>query len=270
MISGCHPGDCHYQKGNEQAWRRIQFLRGLLAHFRLADRVKMVYVSAGEGTRFQEIVTHFTDHIRKLGACPLRDEVLDVDTRQVDKRRVFVDLLNWVRRRIQPSLGAKAEVVCDEMAEGFGEPVYDAEKCIGCGACALNCPLENIELRDGERDRAVHYFHSRCVGCGTCEEVCPEEAISVRKHLDLVSFMNETSFEPLRLSLRRCERCGAGFVPEKQIETAAQKHPSLLQSLDLGLCPECRRAKAAAEAFRHRGPSFVKTSAQSPEGFSDR
>jgi F420-non-reducing hydrogenase iron-sulfur subunit len=250
LISGCHPGDCHYQTGNEKAWRRTQFLKGVLAHFGLSDRVLMVHVSAGEGNRFQEIVTEFTRLIRTLGPCPLAEHELDIDTREQDKRELLVNLLDWMRARIEPQLGSKAEVICEEMAEGFGEPIYDPNKCVGCGACAVSCPLENIELREGEGDRSVHYFHSRCVGCGSCEEACPEDAIRVEKHLDLVTFVNRTPFEPLRLPLKRCARCMAPFVPEKQLEKVVDKQPGLLQALSssLEICPDCRRLEMAEQA----------------------
>ncbi len=33
LISGCHPGDCHYQQGNYVARRRITLLRRLLEQY---------------------------------------------------------------------------------------------------------------------------------------------------------------------------------------------------------------------------------------------
>ena len=46
------------------------------------------------------------------------------------------------------------------------------DKCISCGACAANCPVECIS--QGE-DRYV-INKDLCIGCGTCENVCPVEA----------------------------------------------------------------------------------------------
>ena len=33
IISGCHPGDCHYQEGNYKTLRRVHLLKRLLAGF---------------------------------------------------------------------------------------------------------------------------------------------------------------------------------------------------------------------------------------------
>ena len=73
MVSGCHPGDCHYLTGNMYARRRFSVLRRLLS---LAgyhpDRVQFTWVSASEGGRFAQVVAEITERVRKLGpASPL-------------------------------------------------------------------------------------------------------------------------------------------------------------------------------------------------------
>ena len=48
----------------------------------------------------------------------------------------------------------------------------DKDKCIGCGACAGECPFEAIS-EDGD----VYVIDAdKCVECGSCVEVCPNEA----------------------------------------------------------------------------------------------
>lgn len=257
MVSGCHPGDCHYMSGNEHAWRRMQFLRALLKHFDFGDRVKMVYVSAGEGGRFKEIITEFTQYINSLGPSPLRGKNPQIALNFDDKRQTLIDILKYILKKRGQKLGAHAEVLCEEIAEGFGEPIYDVEKCIGCGACALNCPLDNIELRDQIEGRTINYFHSRCVGCGNCENVCPEDAIKINKHLDLVTFTQETAFQPVQLELTKCRECGFPFVPAKQIQSALKRGGALIAELELELCPDCRRKKIAEQA-RTQMLSFSK------------
>jgi len=68
LISGCHPGDCHYQEGNYKTLRRYKLLLRLLDQLGIEkERCRLVWVSASEGARFQQIVNEFTEQIRRLG-----------------------------------------------------------------------------------------------------------------------------------------------------------------------------------------------------------
>ena len=68
MVSGCHPGDCHYLTGNMYARRRFTVLKKLLAAAGVdPDRVHFTWVSASEGGRFAEVVREVTEKVIKLG-----------------------------------------------------------------------------------------------------------------------------------------------------------------------------------------------------------
>ncbi|MFH1101577.1 MAG: hydrogenase iron-sulfur subunit [Methanobacteriota archaeon] len=68
LIGGCHPGDCHYERGNYLARRRYAILRELLEYVGIDPRrVRMTWVSASEGKKFAEVVQEVTDEIQKLG-----------------------------------------------------------------------------------------------------------------------------------------------------------------------------------------------------------
>ena len=68
MVSGCHPGDCHYLAGNFYARRRFAVLKKLLHTVGFAsDRVHFTWVSASEGNRFAQVVRDVTEKIRALG-----------------------------------------------------------------------------------------------------------------------------------------------------------------------------------------------------------
>jgi coenzyme F420-reducing hydrogenase delta subunit len=78
IVTGCHPGDCHYIEGNLHEERKIKMLKKLLALTGLElDRLRLEWVSAAEGQRFAQIVTDFTDQIRKLGVSPISGETPD-------------------------------------------------------------------------------------------------------------------------------------------------------------------------------------------------
>ncbi|MFQ6099266.1 MAG: hydrogenase iron-sulfur subunit [Armatimonadota bacterium] len=68
LICGCHPGDCHYQRGNYTAMRRYPLLQRLLTQFGIEpQRVRLEWVSASEGQRFAEVVEDMTNTVRELG-----------------------------------------------------------------------------------------------------------------------------------------------------------------------------------------------------------
>lgn len=73
LVSGCHPGDCHYSKGNYYARRRLSVLKRLLEYVGIEpERFRVHWVSASEGLQWAEIVTQMTEDIRRLG--PFRPE----------------------------------------------------------------------------------------------------------------------------------------------------------------------------------------------------
>jgi coenzyme F420-reducing hydrogenase delta subunit len=68
LVSGCHPGDCHYLTGNLFARRRFYMLKKLLEFVGLEpERVQFAWISASEGDVFAKVVTEVTDRIRSLG-----------------------------------------------------------------------------------------------------------------------------------------------------------------------------------------------------------
>lgn len=75
IVTGCHPGDCHYVAGNLYEERKIKMLKKLIALTGLElGRLRLEWVSAAEGQRFAQVVTEFTEQIRKLGPSPVSGE----------------------------------------------------------------------------------------------------------------------------------------------------------------------------------------------------
>jgi len=68
LVSGCHPGDCHYTDGNYHARRRFALLREFLDYLGInKERLRVEWVSASEGQRFAELVSDFTTELANLG-----------------------------------------------------------------------------------------------------------------------------------------------------------------------------------------------------------
>jgi F420-non-reducing hydrogenase iron-sulfur subunit len=88
LVSGCHPGECHYLEQNYKALRRFHFLKRLLEEFGVEKgRLKLVWASAAEGVQLARAIGEMVEEVRALGP------------------------LNW------PGLDAPAEMIAQHAAE---------------------------------------------------------------------------------------------------------------------------------------------------------
>lgn len=72
MISGCHPGECHYQGGNIKCLRRVVLLKKLLEQFGIEkERLRLIWASAAEGEKIASEANAMTEIIRNLGPLEL-------------------------------------------------------------------------------------------------------------------------------------------------------------------------------------------------------
>jgi coenzyme F420-reducing hydrogenase delta subunit len=68
LVSGCHPGDCHYISGNLVARRRFAILKRILEFIGVEkERVQFSWISAAEGERFSQVIKEMTEEIKTLG-----------------------------------------------------------------------------------------------------------------------------------------------------------------------------------------------------------
>jgi NAD-dependent dihydropyrimidine dehydrogenase PreA subunit len=57
----------------------------------------------------------------------------------------------------------------------------DTEKCIGCGTCVDDCPMNVIVLNEEGNKAEIKYLRD-CQSCFLCEVECPVSAIFVTPH----------------------------------------------------------------------------------------
>jgi F420-non-reducing hydrogenase iron-sulfur subunit len=73
LLCGCHPGDCHYHEGNYKCLRRYQLLQKYIVQMGIEkERIRLEWISASEGKQFAALANEFTETIRNLGPCKVK------------------------------------------------------------------------------------------------------------------------------------------------------------------------------------------------------
>ena len=87
LVSGCHPGECHYQTGNFRARRRVALTKKFLEYMGVEpQRIQASWVSASEGAKFGEVVTEVTKELMEIGPTRLFAEEGQVDGTKAEAR----------------------------------------------------------------------------------------------------------------------------------------------------------------------------------------
>ena len=87
LVSGCHPGDCHYNSGNYHARRRWTAFRELI-EFSGIDmrRLHFSWISAAEAVKWVDVINDVTAKIRELGPY---EEFQSMNERTEEYDRIF-------------------------------------------------------------------------------------------------------------------------------------------------------------------------------------
>ncbi len=90
LVSGCHPGDCHYINGNYKARRRIKLLHEMLTQFGIDKRrLRLTWIGASDGIQFAETITDMVAEIREVGSLQSRNDAMS-DLASADRGAVSV------------------------------------------------------------------------------------------------------------------------------------------------------------------------------------
>jgi F420-non-reducing hydrogenase iron-sulfur subunit len=86
LVTGCHPGECHYIEQNYKALRRFQLLQRTIEALGIEPaRLQLVWASAAEGVRLANEIARVTEEVRALG--PLNwpaGDMVDLDAFNLD------------------------------------------------------------------------------------------------------------------------------------------------------------------------------------------
>jgi F420-non-reducing hydrogenase iron-sulfur subunit len=87
VVSGCHPGDCHYISGNLRAEEMINKMKKLLNIIGFDEqRLKLQWVSASEGQLFADYISEFVDLIKTLGPNPMKENIVKHSNKQTENQ----------------------------------------------------------------------------------------------------------------------------------------------------------------------------------------
>ena len=77
LISGCHPGDCHYMNGNYKARRRVKLLKEILPKFGFDERrLKLTWIGASEGVDFAGTIKEMVAEMKAIGPSQVRNQMV--------------------------------------------------------------------------------------------------------------------------------------------------------------------------------------------------
>jgi coenzyme F420-reducing hydrogenase delta subunit len=68
LVSGCHPGDCHYNAGNFHARRRWAMFKEMMDFMGIDNkRLHFSWVSASEGKKWVDVIDEVINTVRDQG-----------------------------------------------------------------------------------------------------------------------------------------------------------------------------------------------------------
>lgn len=189
FIGGCHINDCHYNpEGNYDALSMVSFCRKLLEYIGInPKRLRIEWVSAGEGIRFADIMNEYSKEIEELGPLGasegLTPEELQMRIKQITKLIPYFKLtlmeklsLHNPNEEVYKSLYSLEDI--DRLIKEVPSYYIDPEKCRACMSCAKRCPVEAIL---SEKNKVHVIDQDKCIRCGTCYEACPSKFGAITK-----------------------------------------------------------------------------------------
>jgi F420-non-reducing hydrogenase iron-sulfur subunit len=189
FIGGCHLNECNYiTHGNFHALNMVLLCKKIMEHIGLnPERLKMEFMSSGEGILFAEVMNKFGIKVNELGplgkAEGLDKEELKSRLAEITKLIPYIKVAKNEKlgKRIENLEECDAVFTRDEIDSLLNDvPSYyiDPEKCQACMTCAKRCPVEAIE---GGKSLIHIIDQEKCIKCGTCFESCPPRFGSIRK-----------------------------------------------------------------------------------------
>jgi len=189
FIGGCRLNECNYSThGNYHALNMVLLCRKIMEHIGLnPERLRIEFMSSGEGILFAEVMSEFGNKVNKLGPLGKAEGIEQNELKS--KLAEITRLVPYIKLVKNEKLALRLEnpeeydklFTKDEIDRLFSEVIsyyIDPEKCQACMICAQRCPVEAIISAKNQ----VHVIdQEKCIKCGTCFEVCPPRFGAVTK-----------------------------------------------------------------------------------------
>ena len=192
LVSGCHPGDCHYISGNLKAEKTVKNTKKILKLLGLgSERLRLEWISASEGQKFANVITDFTAKLKRMGPNPLK--VKHKEKEIPAKREPFSEIIENTNIRL----------------------------CLECGKCSSSCPITRMNPDFSPRMTVKRILGGAegisvndpgiwaCLTCGLCQERCPSDVHYVdfvracREEARLMGITGTCSHKDVLLDLQR-------------------------------------------------------------------
>ncbi len=156
FIGGCHINDCHYNtEGNYDAYGMVQMLKKLLGHIGIdPERLRLEWVSAGEGIRFAEIMNEYGGTIKAFGPLGQKEGLTEVQLKsRIEALIKIIPYLKLVEReRLRPAVRTEAGYhqyfTSDEFNQLFRELVVEKLALAQIMSLLRETPLPTVKIAE--------------------------------------------------------------------------------------------------------------------------
>jgi coenzyme F420-reducing hydrogenase delta subunit/Fe-S-cluster-containing hydrogenase component 2 len=189
FIGGCRLNECNYiTHGNYHALNLVLLCKRIMEHIGLnPERLRVEFMSAGDGILFTEGVEDFVKTVKELGPLGEAERMNKIEL--ASKLAEVTRLVPYIKIVKQEKLSARLEneeayeghfssAEIDRLFSGVVSYYIDPQKCQACMICLRKCPVEAIV---GAKNQIHVIDQEKCIKCETCFDACPSRFGAVKK-----------------------------------------------------------------------------------------